>query len=118
MPPMGSLHDPTVKSRYRVEYVERPASPSEHRRHITAIDTIAADGTRRRWTDMALVRRAIADGHEFYTQPSTTDRHSLIESYDCDCGAETIRSCLDPPASQNLDNVPPRPLARDANAHD
>lgn len=102
---------PILKGSYRVEYVERPASPAEHRRHITGIDTVALDGTKRHWSDIALVRDALADGDEFYTQRATSDRHSLIESYDCLCGVETIRSCLDPPAGQNLDNVGPRPLS-------
>lgn len=102
---IGPLPAPLAIAHYRIEYVERSTSPSEHRRHITGIDTVEADGTKLHWDDIAVVRDAIAAGDEFYTQPSTTERHSPVESYDCLCGVETIRSCLDPPARQNLDNV-------------
>ena len=66
---------------------------------------------KRHWNNIALVRDAIAHGDEFYTQPAPSDRLSLIEAYDCPCGVARIRSCLDPPASENLDNVShsPRP---------
>ncbi|HEY5014202.1 MAG TPA: hypothetical protein VIK61_16075, partial [Acidimicrobiia bacterium] len=103
----GPLHEPLLitKAQYRIEYVERPASAAEHRRHITGIDTVEPDGARRHWDDVALVRDAMADGDAFYTQQAMCGRASAVEPYDCPCGAATIRSCLDPPAEQNLDNV-------------
>ena len=105
----GDRPVPIVTGRYRIEYVERPGSASEHRRHITGIATVASDGTRRHWDDIALVRDAIAGGDEFYTQFASGTRVSPVEAFDCCCGAETIRSSLDPPADHNLDNVDPPP---------
>lgn len=108
----GPLADPLpiARTHYRIEYVDRPASASEHRRHITGIATVASDGAKRHWDDIALVRDAIASGDEFYTQFACDTRFSPVESFDCDCGAATIRSSLDPPADHNLDNVAAAPF--------
>src|SRR5476649_1086039 len=48
MPPLDSLHDTvagTVNTVYRIECVDRPGSPAEHRRHLTGNGTVPAHPT-------------------------------------------------------------------------
>jgi hypothetical protein len=97
---------------YRIECVVRPDSPSEHRRHITAIGTVEPDGTKKRWTDMAAVRAAMANGDSFFTKNHEGEETAPVEPYDCGCGAETIRSGTARVADNNLDNMVACPVAR------
>ncbi len=90
---------------YRIECVDRPNSPSEHRRHVTGIGTVEPDGTKRHWDDIAAVRSAMANGDTFHTKSHTSDKTAPVEAYDCDCGAETIRSNPHHMAENNLDNI-------------
>jgi hypothetical protein len=101
---------------YRIECVDRPNSPSEHRRHLTGIGTVGPNGTKKHWDDIALVRAAMASGAHFFTKSHTSDRTADVEPYDCDCGAMTIRSNPAHVAENNLDNMIPcsekRPASR------
>lgn len=108
MPPLESLHDTvagTVNTVYRIECVDRPGSPAEHRRHLTGIGTVAPDGTKRHWDDIASVRAAMANGDTFHTKSHNNEKIAAVESYDCECGAETIRSNPAHLAENNLDNM-------------
>src|SRR4051812_34575624 len=66
---VGPLRDPVpdVVSSYRIECVVRPSSPAEHRRHLTGIRTVDADGSERHWDSIAIVREAIRNGDVFFT---------------------------------------------------
>jgi hypothetical protein len=99
-----------VTTSYRIDSVERPASAAEHRRHITGLTTVDSDGAVRHWNDIALVRAAMARGDYFFTQRVAAEKAAPVESYDCPCGVETIRSSLGHPTGHNLDNVAITPL--------
>jgi Protein of unknown function (DUF3892) len=101
-----------VSASYRIECVQRPDSPSEHRRHVTGIGTVDSDGEKRHWDDITAVRAAMADGDRFYTKSHTSERTADVEAHDCDCGAATIRSRPDHVADNNLDNMVPCPGVR------
>jgi hypothetical protein len=90
---------------YRIECVDRPDSPSEHRRHVTGIGTVEPDGTKRHWDDIAAVRDAMAAGARFSTKSHRTEKTTPVEAYDCECGAKTIRSSTAHVADNNLDNM-------------
>ena len=98
-----------MSAAYRIDCVDRPESPAEHRRHVTGIGTVDTDGMKRKWDDIAVVRDAIANGDYFYTKSHTTEKTAAVEPYDCPCGAKTIRSNPDDVADNNLDNMTPCP---------
>jgi hypothetical protein len=97
---------------YRIECVDRPDSPSEHRRHLTGIGTVEPNGTKRHWDDIGAVRDAMATGDRFYTKSHRNEKTAPVEPYDCECGAKTIRSSTKHVADNNLDNMIPCPGRR------
>lgn len=99
---------------YQIECVDRPNSPSEHRRHLTGIGTVEPNGTKKHWDDIAAVRAAMAAGAHFYTKSHTSERTADVEPYDCECGAMTIRSNPAHVAENNLDNMIPCPETKSA----
>jgi hypothetical protein len=101
-----------VSANYRIECVDRPDSPAEHRRHLTGIGTVDDDGVKRNWDDIAAVRDAMANGDTFYTKSHTTERTASVEAHLCGCGTETIRSNPADVADNNLDNMVPCPGRR------
>ena len=95
---------------YRIECVDRPDSPAEHRRHLTGIGTVASDGTKKHWDDIASVREAMANGDRFHTKNHHSEKTASVERFDCECGAETIRSSPEDLANNNLDNMVACPI--------
>ena len=92
-------------SSYQVQCTEQSNPGAQGHGHILAVGTgTTSSRPDQRWT-VEEVRRAIWNGHRFYTVSPSTRRIANVERYDCWCGVKTIRSAADAVYDNNLDNL-------------
>lgn len=88
---------------YRIVCTEQ-TNVNPHHGHIHHVGTGPNPASAaNRWT-VAEVRKALADGHVFYTRGERSGQVALVRAYTC-CGIETIKSAPDAVLDNNLDNL-------------